>query len=78
MVLEEPGGAGRRGSGWRVDVGAGLTGNLSRIADLGFTWAVRFHYVGYFMSYAGVASDAQGTSGAEQSVRFTILAGWSF
>ncbi|MCB9596366.1 MAG: hypothetical protein H6719_26830 [Sandaracinaceae bacterium] len=61
-----------------VDVGAGLTGNLSRIADLGFTWAVRFHYVGYFMSYAGVASDAQGTSGAEQSVRFTILAGWSF
>ncbi|MEZ5205371.1 MAG: hypothetical protein R2701_13620, partial [Acidimicrobiales bacterium] len=61
-----------------VDVGAGLTGNLAKVADLGFTWAVRFAYVGYFTSYSGTAADAQGTDGAEQSIRFTLLAGWSF
>lgn len=61
-----------------VDVGAGLTGNLALVAQLGFTWAVRFAYVGYFSSYSGAATDAQGTSGSEQSIRFTLLAGWSF
>lgn len=61
-----------------VDVGAGLTGNLAKVADLGFTWAVRFAYVGYFTSYSGTALDAQGTDGSEQGIRFTLLAGWSF
>ncbi len=61
-----------------VDVGAGLTGNLAKVAELGFTWAVRFAYVGYFTSYAGTSTDAQGTNGSEQSIRFSLLAGWSF
>ncbi|MBX3271238.1 MAG: hypothetical protein KF729_13310 [Sandaracinaceae bacterium] len=61
-----------------VDVGVGVTGNLARVADLGFTWALRFHYVGYFTSYSGVASDAAGSSGSEESFRLTLLAGWSF
>lgn len=61
-----------------VDLGLGLTGNLYPLLDLGFTWAVRFFYVGYFTSYGGMANDVQGTSGAEQSVRFQIMAGWSW
>jgi len=61
-----------------VDVGLGLTGNLYALLDLGFTWAVRFFYVGYFTSYGGMANDVQGTSGAEQSVRFQLMAGWSW
>ncbi len=61
-----------------VDLSLALTGNLARIADLGFTWAARFAYVGYFMNFAGAANDAMGSSGVEESLRFTLLAGWSF
>jgi hypothetical protein len=61
-----------------VDVGVGLGGNLLLAAELGFTWGVRFEYVGFFTSYSGAASDEPATSGTEGSVRFALAAGWSF
>ena len=61
-----------------VDVGIGLGGNLLLAAELGFTWGVRFEYVGYFTSYSGPAADEPATSGTEGSVRFALAAGWSF
>lgn len=61
-----------------VDFGLGLTGNLFRVAELGFTWSARFSYVGYFVSFAGAATDEAGTSGSEQAIRFAFMVGWSF
>ncbi len=61
-----------------VDVGIGVGGNLYTIAGLGFTWAARFEWVGYFLSFSGVGSDAEGQSGEESAVRGTFLVGWSF
>jgi hypothetical protein len=60
-----------------VDVGVGIGGNLIPAMDLGLTWGVRFDYVGYFLSFAGPASDTPGTSGSESAVRLTFLVGWS-
>ena len=61
-----------------VDFGLGLTGNLFRVAELGFTWSARFSYVGYFVSFAGASTDEAGTSGSEQAIRFAFMIGWSF
>lgn len=61
-----------------VDVGIGVGGNLFPVAELGFTWAVRFDWVGYFLGFAGPASDAPGVSGTESALRFSFLVGWSF
>jgi len=69
---------GEDGDAHGVDAGVGLGGNLLAAAGLGFTWAVRFDYVGYFTSYAGAAHAAPATSGVEESIRVTLLAGWSF
>ncbi|MEC7520020.1 MAG: hypothetical protein VYE22_09155 [Myxococcota bacterium] len=60
------------------DIGVGLTGNLLTVADLGLTWGARFDFVGYWTSFAGTAMDEPATSGAETSLRFTLVAGWSF
>lgn len=61
-----------------VDVGLGVGGNLYTISELGFTWAARFEWVGYFLSFAGNGSDTDGQSGAESAVRGVLLLGWSF
>lgn len=60
-----------------VDVGVGLGGNLFPVLDLGFTWAVRFDYVHYALSFAGAANDAPASGGSESSARVTLLVGWS-
>ena len=69
---------GVEGDAHGVDVGLGVGGNLIRAMDLGFTWGVRFDWVGYFMSFGGPASDAEATGGEESAVRITLRAGWSF
>ncbi|MCZ7682692.1 MAG: hypothetical protein M5U28_29415 [Sandaracinaceae bacterium] len=61
-----------------VDVGVGVGGNLTTVAELGFTWAARFEWVGYFLSFAGNGTDANAQSGAESAVRGVLLLGWSF
>lgn len=61
-----------------VDVGVGLGGNLLRALGLGFTWALRFDWVGYFLEFAGPAADAPATSATESALRVTALVGWSF
>lgn len=69
------------GSGWGahgVDVGAGLGGNLLVAAGLGFSWAVRFEYVGYFLTFSDAAMDEQAESGGESAFRLAVMAGWSF
>jgi hypothetical protein len=61
------------------DVGVGIGGNLHKIAGLGFSWSLRFDYVGYVMSFDGAATDpAPGTNGTENAVLVTALVGWSF
>jgi hypothetical protein len=61
-----------------VDVGVGVGGNLHTVNALGFAWGVRFDWVGYFLSFAGPASDRMATSGNESSWRVSLFAGWSF
>lgn len=72
---------GLQGDAHGVDVGVGIGGNLHLAAELGFSWGVRFDWVGYFMSFGsapGDANDALATGGVDEGVRFTLLAGWSF
>lgn len=61
-----------------VDVGIGIGGNLFTVLEQGFTWAARFEYVGYFLSFSGNGTDADGQSGTEEALRGTLLIGWSF
>lgn len=60
-----------------ADVGVRLGGNLLKAAGLGFTWGLRFDWVGTFLDFGGAASDALGTRGSESALRFTALLGWS-
>jgi hypothetical protein len=69
---------GQGASAHGVDIGAAFTGNMLSVAGVGFTWAARFDYVGYFTSFSGAASDATATSGTEHSVRGTVMIGWAF
>ena len=69
---------GAEGDSHGVDVGLQLGGNLHLAAELGFTWAVRFDYIGYFHSFGGASTDVPGTSGEEVGLLGTFLVGWSF
>ncbi len=55
-----------------LDLGLGLAGQL----EVGFSWAARFAYTTYFLSFDGDPLTA--TSGTDSSLQLWLLVGWSF
>lgn len=61
-------------SGAALNVQAGL----GLIVNPGFSAALRFQYVNYFLGFSGGSGTRQAASGTDESIHFQILAGWSF
>jgi hypothetical protein len=59
--------AGTGGGG--IDFSLGLAG----IVNPGFTWAIRFSYTAYFLSYSGLVHE----SGTDEALQFWLMVGWA-
>jgi hypothetical protein len=56
-------------TGGGIDVVLGLAGTVMP----GFSWAARFSYTGYFLSFSG----AMHQSGTDEAIQFWLLVGWA-
>jgi len=58
-------------------VGLNFQAGLGLIIDPGFSAALRFQYVNYFLSFAGGSGTREAVSGVDESLHIQILAGWA-